>query len=243
MSFQAMAWAVEQPAVTTLQKLILLMLANYADDLDESWPSQTTLARQCHCTRQGVSRALRDLEADGLITSLRRRSAGRETTKLYRLETSVTSVDTASVTSVDGQCNLSGHKPIIEPITSKKEAKTPPKKMASDFEEWWALYPHKIGKLNAKQKYLIARRTASVGELWGGLYRYIRDKPADRPWCNPATWLHQGRWKDEPAPPIPQRREKMGWGETAKAMIDEERNSRMGSETNERPALEAPKRI
>jgi hypothetical protein len=29
--------------------------------------------------------------------------------------------------------------------------------------------------------------------------RYIATKPPDRPWCNPATWLNQERWLDEPA--------------------------------------------
>jgi hypothetical protein len=31
-----------------------------------------------------------------------------------------------------------------------------------------------------------------------GLEKYIA-KTDDRPWCNPATWIHQDRWNDQPA--------------------------------------------
>jgi len=220
MSFQAMAWAVEQAAETPLQKLLLLILANYADEAGESWPSQSTIARQCHCTRQGVQKALGNLETLGLLMSIGRVSHGAKDTNLYRLQIKEGSQLSwqGGENSVGKGSQLSWHKPIIEPITSKKEAKTPPKKVASDFEEWWALYPHKIGKIAAKKKYEIAlRHVAGASELWLGVHRYIRDKPADRPWWNPATWLHQGRWKDQPAP----EPGKVGWGEAAKAMMDE----------------------
>ncbi|MEM7312690.1 MAG: hypothetical protein AAF497_06020, partial [Planctomycetota bacterium] len=32
-----------------------------------------------------------------------------------------------------------------------------------------------------------------------GVEAYIRDKPPDRAWCNPATWLNDERWLDIPA--------------------------------------------
>jgi hypothetical protein len=71
-----------------------------------------------------------------------------------------------------------------------------------DFELWWKAYPHKVGKEAARQKYRLALARASPEELLAGVQRYVADKPPDRPWCNPATWLHQSRWLDEPAPPV-----------------------------------------
>jgi hypothetical protein len=47
--------------------------------------------------------------------------------------------------------------------------------------------------------------------LLAGVRRYIATKPEDHPWCNPATWLNQGRWEDEPAgsaEPVPVYRSK-----------------------------------
>jgi hypothetical protein len=45
-----------------------------------------------------------------------------------------------------------------------------------------------------------ARRTVDQATLLAALRRYVDTKPPDRHWCNPATWLNQGRWDDEPAP-------------------------------------------
>ena len=67
------------------------------------------------------------------------------------------------------------------------------------WAEWWGEYPHKVGKRDADREYRLALQRASAAELLIGLRRYIATKPRDRPWCNPATWLHQDRWLDEPA--------------------------------------------
>lgn len=67
------------------------------------------------------------------------------------------------------------------------------------FDQWWREYPNKVGKPDAKKKYGIALNKASAGELLEGLRQYVSSKPPDRQWCNPATWLHQERWRDEPA--------------------------------------------
>lgn len=69
----------------------------------------------------------------------------------------------------------------------------------SDFDTWWAAYPHKIGKLAARRHYTAARKMTDHDTLMAGVAAYIRAKPKDRPWCNPATWLNQGRWEDQPA--------------------------------------------
>lgn len=69
------------------------------------------------------------------------------------------------------------------------------------FEKFWKSYPHKIGKAAAVKAFAAAKRTGVTFErLMFGLERYINEKPPDRPWCNPATWLNGGRWEDEPAP-------------------------------------------
>src|SRR5687768_1940739 len=71
----------------------------------------------------------------------------------------------------------------------------------SDFrEQFWNLYPHKIGKSDAIAKLeRIRKRGVAWAVLMDGLRRYIATKPVDRPWCNPATWLSQARWEDQPA--------------------------------------------
>jgi hypothetical protein len=41
-------------------------------------------------------------------------------------------------------------------------------------------------------------RQGDVGRIECRTRRYI-GKTDDRPWCNPATWLNQERWADQPA--------------------------------------------
>lgn len=68
------------------------------------------------------------------------------------------------------------------------------------FDEiFWPAYQHKVGKPDAKRAFARALRAASLGQIMAGLDRYIREKPPDRPWLNPATFLNQQRWADQPA--------------------------------------------
>ena len=67
------------------------------------------------------------------------------------------------------------------------------------FDEFWKAYPNKVGKPKAKAAFVKALRAASWPEIEDGLRRYVA-KTDDRPWCNPATWLNQERWADQPAP-------------------------------------------
>ena len=66
------------------------------------------------------------------------------------------------------------------------------------FASFWQLYPHKVGKANAQKAFAKAVKAAPVENIMAGLKRYAR-KTDDRPWCNPATFLNQQRWEDQPA--------------------------------------------
>lgn len=86
--------------------------------------------------------------------------------------------------------------------TIKEEAPHTPRKRGAcldGFEEWWKVYPHKVGKGAAIRAWPRAVTSASPDELMAGVRRYIEEKPSDRPWANPATWLNQDRWLDEPS--------------------------------------------
>ncbi|MFG1302697.1 DUF1376 domain-containing protein [Xanthobacter autotrophicus] len=75
----------------------------------------------------------------------------------------------------------------------------------ADFKaQFWDAYPHRVGKTDALAKLDRIRKSKRVtfDKLMSGLDAYIRSKPPDRQWCNPATWLNQGRWDDEPSTDI-----------------------------------------
>ncbi len=69
------------------------------------------------------------------------------------------------------------------------------------FEQFWEVYPHKVGKRAAREKFAAALRRTDFETLMAGLARYVA-KTDDRPWCNPAVWLNQDRWEDQPAEPV-----------------------------------------
>lgn len=74
----------------------------------------------------------------------------------------------------------------------------------TDFrEQFWSRYPHKVGKPKALAKLEGIRKRAVLVDfsaIIDGLARYIREKPPDRAWLNPETFLNGERWSDRPAP-------------------------------------------
>lgn len=70
----------------------------------------------------------------------------------------------------------------------------------SEFEQWYQHYPHKVQRGAAERAFAKARKLSSLEELIAGLQRYVRSKPEDRHWQNPATWLNGKGWLDDPAP-------------------------------------------
>jgi hypothetical protein len=72
--------------------------------------------------------------------------------------------------------------------------------LLSDFEAFWKIWPNKVGKPAALKAFRSAiKRAARPGDICDGVIAYERNKPPDRPWLNPATFLNQNRWEDQPA--------------------------------------------
>jgi len=86
-------------------------------------------------------------------------------------------------------------------VTQEPPPKTFQQIVDIEFEEtFWPKYPHKVGKPKARVSYFIARKRADLAAIMAGLDRYIADKPPERQWLNPTTFLNQDRFHDEPAP-------------------------------------------
>ncbi len=73
MSVQAITWALDYAAGGVAEKVILLVLANYANEYGISWPSQKTLADQTALGERTVRRVLADMEGRGVIRRIVRR--------------------------------------------------------------------------------------------------------------------------------------------------------------------------
>jgi DNA-binding transcriptional MocR family regulator len=84
MSFSAFRWAVTQTAPTQ-SKLILILLANRANDVGQCWPAYKTLAIESGMSRRSVIRSITKLEELGLIRSSHRFKNNENTSNSYTL--------------------------------------------------------------------------------------------------------------------------------------------------------------
>tara|TARA_R100000152_G_C6568647_1_gene36794 strand:+ start:76 stop:444 length:369 start_codon:yes stop_codon:yes gene_type:complete len=82
-SFQAMSWAIKQSAESTTSKLILLILANYADSENSCYPSHDHIAFHAHCTRRTVITNIKNLEKKGLVKVVRTKDGLKKLNRYY----------------------------------------------------------------------------------------------------------------------------------------------------------------
>jgi len=72
MSVEASKWAWEIDGISATQKLVLLCLADHADELGSNcYPGQTRMAKKTKLSRETVNRAVRELKGKGLIRTVK----------------------------------------------------------------------------------------------------------------------------------------------------------------------------
>ena len=137
--------------------------------------------------------------------------ARKETDKpLKNNETTSTAVGT-DVPTADPTAGQRTSNPITqvskntEASASVKRARQDGREAASqeikaDFEVWWSRYPNKVGKPIGLAAYLKARKKTDQETLLQAVEQYVHRlaRPNAPSPCNPATWLNQERWNDQP---------------------------------------------
>lgn len=91
MSVQALSCAFAIRGISSSEKLVLLALANFANDKMECWPSQERIAADTELSERTVWAALNRLEALGMLSRERRnRADGTRSTDRFTLHFSLT---------------------------------------------------------------------------------------------------------------------------------------------------------
>jgi hypothetical protein len=86
MSWQATAWAVRQKTGSAARKVLLLVLANYADEHGICWPSQERLESETEMSVDTIQRHTKVLVRDGILkVTRRRRKSGTWAALIYQL--------------------------------------------------------------------------------------------------------------------------------------------------------------
>jgi hypothetical protein len=209
-SVQALTWVLDRSEAKLGARLILLAIANHADKYGEQcWASVRTLAEAARLSERQTRVNLRVLEDAGEIEEVGRHP--KYGTHVYRLpkmaaQTLPVGEATAPAESAPGNRPSSGgqnHAGSVSetaPEPSSNPSQPSKKLIDAQFEQFWRIYPRRVGKRAARKAYGDAlKRAPSPQAIFEGAQRY-RDAPkpfADYSPAHPATWLNQDRWEDE----------------------------------------------
>jgi DNA-binding transcriptional MocR family regulator len=187
MSFEALAWGVKQNTNSSISKLVLLMICNYANEKGEAYPSQEHLAKLCQCSRISVTRHIKELQKSNYI-SIRKEKNGAYGFNLYILNMGYVSESNKPLVS---ERYLTG----ITEIQNTQDIQ-----ITSKFENWWSVVPRKIGKKKAKSIYerLVKSKEVTEDELISSMKRYAESvkHTEDKFVAHASSWLNAGRWTD-----------------------------------------------
>jgi len=195
-----MTWAFEQKLPGNI-KLVLLALADNANDDGYCWPSQEVIADKSSMTTRNLRRVLAALEERGYIRiDERRRPDGYKASNGYQLSPDKLSAKSSpDIQGSSQRTTVSYQEPSEEPpVIESAGAK-------ADDQAWvrfWELYPRKVAKPAALRAWNAAIKTTEPDLIVIGLGRHLPSMKANDPKFvpHPATWLNNARWNDEPEP-------------------------------------------
>ncbi len=119
----AVGWAFRVQCPSPLAKLVLLKLADHANDEGECWPSQGRIARDCGLPRETVNRQVKALSTAGLIRVENRANKTGKQSNLYFLLCDP--VSHPYVIHRHTPCDPPSHRTSIEPPLEEDSEATP----------------------------------------------------------------------------------------------------------------------
>ena len=221
MSFKSMVEAFEAKVGNPARKLVLLKLADQANDNGLCWPSYQTIASACEVDRRTVIRHIKQLEKDGFlrVEKTYNKDAGKNYSNRYHLTIAngvkkpLVSEDHHPSDKLSPPLVTKGHhpsvklspepinepisiEPIIESITNDVVISDVVVSIPPSFEDFWNLYNKKVGKTKCADKW--EKISKSDKELiMKNLPDYlssIQDKQYQK---HPLTYLNNESWLDE----------------------------------------------
>lgn len=217
MSIQAVAAAIKLQGVTSTEKLLLIALANYADDNLVCFPSIRQLALDTCMSERQIQRVMHSLEGRKMVARTpRQRFDGSRSTDTIELSLGGDTMSpppdmlspggvTSTTPGGDAMSPLTTFEPSPnhqnEPSPSPAATKCP----RGDFNSFWSAYPRKVGKGAARRAYEKSLSKIGAPDAHDTLMAALaRIKPT---WTepqfipHPGTWLNQERWEDDAAAP------------------------------------------
>ena len=198
--------AIRDPEITPGAFRLLAYLMSHQDGYELTY---TQIERQTGMGRYAINEGIKNLEGKGwLRTESTKGIDGRFGPKAWTvLNPSTVGNSTAGDSTTE--------KPTDNKNTTLKEYKDKEvlgqDELDRAFEEFWQVYPRKVGK-DAARKVFCKAFKAEGEEVVSGAIRFANDPylPQDKNFIpHPATWLNAGRWSDDPLPPRERSKEEL----------------------------------
>lgn len=211
----AKVWESSQHAGSDL--LMLLAIADFADDDGNAYPAVSTLAAKCRMKPRNCRYLLRTLEESGELSI--EMGTGPHGANFYRINLESLGLQrSAGVQSLAGlqhsatppatQCRNPLHHSAAKPSKNHQEppisahaAKNQQHEAADDgFADFWAQYPKRVGKQAAAKAWKRVKpkdRPLLMAALALQKKSPAWEKDAGAYIPHPSTWLNGKRWEDE----------------------------------------------
>tara|TARA_R100001440_G_scaffold54406_1_gene74250 strand:+ start:22768 stop:23379 length:612 start_codon:yes stop_codon:yes gene_type:complete len=182
MSIEYLNHALRTNGLTPTKKLILVILANYADQNGSCFPSYKHIAKMVGLKDQkGIIKVIKEFESLGLLRIEKRKlDNGSYTSNKYHLLMGRGS-DTTRVV-------------VQTPDNTKEDTKEIYDQI---FEKFWKIYPRKVAKKQAAKIFKKIQEKDHKNLLKGVVLFGEEKKNTDIQYIpHPSTWLNQERWMD-----------------------------------------------
>lgn len=200
MSHYMTALAMKQKGLKPAAKIVLYWLADHHNgETGMCFPSLKTLAKECEMDVATVKRHLVSLEQSGLIERNRRqRENGSQTSTQYSLHLVEPLAQNAPPPSAKCASPLAQKQPPLN--LGNNNLGNELSKINDHFEDFWAAYPRKVAKGNARKAFAAAMKKATIEEISAGLNKQLAalSKKERQYIPHASTWLNGERWNDEP---------------------------------------------
>lgn len=199
MSFEAMAWAVKQETANSGQKLVLMILADYANsETGQCNPSHTKLADKCCMSVASIKRHIDDLEGLGFLKKVNVYKDNIQKSNQYILAlpgSSNWATPQLMVSYPPVQIELQNQE-----VNQEDKHNIVCQQEKHLFEEFWKRYPRKTNKGFARK---VFDKLKVDDDLLKKMIHAIEQQKRSEQWKNPqyiphpSTWLNGERWEDE----------------------------------------------